>query len=84
MKWSVGHTDAVSDGDESPLAKVYEMGRQKGRACLKCPECGEEMIAEEHRRDSYVLVDICPSGCGKWLDNDELRRLIAYARVYGV
>jgi len=56
------------------------MGRQKNRAALSCPLCGDEMIAEEHRRDSYIPVDVCPQGCGKWLDDGELRRLIAYTR----
>lgn len=80
VAWSVASTNESADGDDTALARAYAMGRQKTRAALRCPACGDEMIAEEHRRDSYVLVDICPAGCGKWLDDDELRRLIAYTR----
>lgn len=59
---------------------MTEMARQKHRDALKCPACGGELIAEERGSHSYVLVDVCPEGCGSWLDAEELRRLIEHAR----
>jgi Zn-finger nucleic acid-binding protein len=65
---------------EPRAALVTAMARQKHRDPLKCPSCGVELIAEERGSHSYVLVDVCPEGCGTWLDDEELRRLIDHAR----
>jgi len=76
LAWEIARAPRAAVEPSASVARAYEMARQKFRDDLKCPECGAEMVAEEHRRDSFILVDICPSGCGKWLDDDELRLLI--------
>ncbi len=69
--------DAVQ---RSPLTLASEMGRQKTRSTLLCPSCGDELIAEERGSHSYVLVDVCPAGCGTWLDDQELEQLMTFVR----
>ena len=41
---------------------------------LTCPVCasGPVMTKVEHQRDARVVVDICPSCRGTWLDKGEL------------
>lgn len=80
LRWAERTPPDVRQQPEPRAVLAYEMGRQKHRDPVHCPRCGEETIAEERGMHSYVLVDICPSGCGTWLDDEELRRLVAHVR----
>ena len=80
LRWAE-RTPADENVESEPRAVLaYEMGKQKHREPVVCPRCGGELISEERGSHSYVLVDVCPEGCGTWLDDEELRRLIAYMR----
>ncbi len=48
---------------------------------IRCPRCGATMDTKEYAYWSQVLVDVCPKGCGVWLDADELRAIeVFFAR----
>ena len=80
LRWAE-HSPPDGTAESEPLTQVAaDMARQKYRAPLRCPICEGELIAEEWGGSSYVLVDICPDGCGTWLDDLELRRLIDFVR----
>ena len=46
---------------------------------MNCPKCGA-MMRERERGD--VIMDVCPSGDGIWLDGGELERLTNERREY--
>ncbi len=41
---------------------------------MNCPKCAEHPLMEkhEHPRDEQVIIDVCPSCQGIWLDGGEL------------
>jgi Zn-finger nucleic acid-binding protein len=55
--------------------RAYELALQKGGRTLKCPKCGVEMESREYARCSQVMIDVCPSCHGIWLDKGELEAL---------
>jgi Zn-finger nucleic acid-binding protein len=52
-------------------------GEGGARTVLQCPVCGTTMREIER---FGVLVDICPSCKGVWLDRGELDKIIQYAQ----
>jgi len=40
-----------------------------------CPRCGATMDVKEYAGWSEILTDVCPDGCGLWLDKNELKAL---------
>jgi Zn-finger nucleic acid-binding protein len=46
-------------------------------ALHECPECE---IAMESKAYEDVLIDVCPSCRGVWLDRGELQKIIAHVR----
>ena len=54
------------------IRRIPSASEQQRRAY--CPVCPEKVIMTkaEHRRDSKVIIDICPSCKGTWLDKGEL------------
>jgi Zn-finger nucleic acid-binding protein len=45
------------------------------RRSIDCPKCGTRLETEEYAYCSSVFVDVCPDGCGMWLDEGELQEL---------
>ncbi len=45
------------------------------RDSIDCPKCGARMNTKEYAYCSSVFVDVCPEGCGMWLDEGELQEL---------
>ncbi|MCD6498583.1 MAG: zf-TFIIB domain-containing protein [Deltaproteobacteria bacterium] len=54
---------------------AFSKSMQLEYATIACPKCGQKMETTEYAYWSQVLVDICPAGCGMWLDRDELKAL---------
>jgi len=48
---------------------------QEDFGSISCPRCGVTMNVREYSGWSDVLVDVCPAGCGLWLDRNELQAL---------
>ncbi|MCC6445814.1 MAG: zf-TFIIB domain-containing protein [Armatimonadetes bacterium] len=45
---------------------------------LGCPKCNRTLERYRYCYESDVLVDGCPAGCGMWVDDGELRRMMLY------
>ncbi len=45
------------------------------RPRISCPKCAAEMDARPYGMGSMVVIDVCPDGCGIWLDQGELEAL---------
>ena len=48
-----------------------DLDKEKG----KCPRCSTVMQQTYYKNDKKVNVDICPKGCGLWLDGGEILSL---------
>ncbi len=81
LRWAEHAREDDIPGSEPLTAVATAMARQKHRTAVRCPICEGDLIAEERGSYSYVLVDVCPEGCGTWLDDMELRRLIDFVRT---
>jgi Zn-finger nucleic acid-binding protein len=53
----------------------FELARQKSRPDIRCPKCGDETSKSECRWGSLVLMDVCASCGGMWLDRGEVQTL---------
>jgi Zn-finger nucleic acid-binding protein len=48
---------------------------QEKRGPIACPKCNAEMDVRPYGMGSQVVIDVCPAGCGLWLDKGELAAL---------
>jgi Zn-finger nucleic acid-binding protein len=55
--------------------RAYDFALAKGGRVLRCPKCARDMEAREYARCSQVMIDVCPSCHGIWLDKGELESL---------
>jgi len=55
--------------------RAYQAARQMGGKDLSCPKCEGAMSKVEHGYCSQIVVDVCPSCRGIWLDQGELQAL---------
>lgn len=68
--FKLGNLEPPSDFDFSFSKKM-----QDSFAAIDCPRCGKKMDTREYGYWSQVMVDVCPSGCGLWLDKNEFKAL---------
>lgn len=47
---------------------------------IACPRCGKQMDTKEYEHWSQIMVDVCPAGCGLFLDKNEFEALQAFFR----
>ncbi len=59
-------------------ALAYNHERQLQEEAIACPSCGARMTKEEHGFNQWIVIDICPSCHGIWLDPGELELLEMY------
>jgi Zn-finger nucleic acid-binding protein len=57
------------------VAASLEMARQAARPAAACPSCQVDMERREYGLASQILIEVCPAGCGLWLDEGELAAL---------
>jgi Zn-finger nucleic acid-binding protein len=57
------------------VGQAYARSLANSKAEVNCPKCNELMERREHGYCSQILVDICCSCRGIWLDRGELRGL---------
>lgn len=62
------------------IESTYLNAINKNRPLISCPNCAEsntnvEMERREHGYCSQILVDVCPSCRGIWLDKGEIKAL---------
>ena len=63
------YAKALADPSEAPLPSLQPRG------LIQCPKCAVEMTARQYGMGSQILIDVCPEGCGTWLDQGELAAL---------
>lgn len=67
---------APSESPESDsVAAAYEMAKDKEAPAIQCPSCNTQLSREEFGFASRILVDVCPNGCGRWMDRGEIAAL---------
>lgn len=54
---------------------AYRQARPTHAGPLACPKCQAEMFAKEYAYCSQIIIDVCPEGCGVWLDEGEAQDL---------
>lgn len=59
----------------SLIGQAYAMALANSKAELNCPKCNVLMERREHGYCSQIMIDVCSSCRGIWLDRDELRGL---------
>jgi Zn-finger nucleic acid-binding protein len=52
-----------------------DVARQRSEPSGPCPRCNTMMVTDEYAYCSQIVVDVCPAGCGLWLDKGELRAI---------
>ena len=57
------------------VGRSYAMALDRSRPLLSCPSCSNEMERREHGFASQVMIDVCPSCRGVWLDRGEIQTL---------
>ena len=57
------------------VGRAYEMARSKLESERKCHNCGKSMEKREYGYCSQIMIDVCPSCRGIWLDNGEIQAL---------
>ncbi len=55
--------------------QAYAMAFARSKPPVNCPRCDREMERREHGSCSQVMIDICPSCRGVWLDQGEIELL---------
>jgi len=57
------------------ISRAYKMARSKNEDIRKCPKCDNPMSKKEYAKSSQIIIDICPTCRGVWLDKGELQKL---------
>ncbi len=81
-----GELEAVKDKVEHDFAPgkmekpknfdfSFSRKMQGGQGAVECPRCGARMDVKEYAGWSEILMDVCPKGCGLWLDRNELKAM---------
>lgn len=65
----------LKDEAVNTVEAAYEQVGQRQQGPARCPRCDAEMDTQEYGYNSQVIIDVCPEGCGVWLDDGELQRL---------
>jgi len=58
--------------DPGDMNVSFSRKRQEEFGPIDCPRCGARMDVTEYEGWKDVIVDVCPKGCGLWLDSNEL------------
>ncbi|GAB4185828.1 MAG: hypothetical protein Kow00108_23280 [Calditrichia bacterium] len=73
----------ISDNDYSDelkkmpdyIGNAFDMAKDRREENRVCPKCNQSMDRREYGYCSQVMIDVCPSCRGIWLDNHELQKL---------
>ena len=63
---------------ENVVARTYEMANQSARPDIDCPKCVQKMTKTECHPASLIMVDLCASCAGIWLERGEIQALETY------
>jgi Zn-finger nucleic acid-binding protein len=68
------YREALDEPSDS-VAEGLEGLRQRQLGAVACLKCGVQMDARPYGQGSQVVIDVCPEGCGVWLDQGEMATL---------
>ncbi len=54
---------------------AFNMARAKQEGMRECPKCSQPMNMKEYGFCSQIVIDVCPSCQGVWLDKKEIQNL---------
>lgn len=57
------------------VSRAYAMAREKSERERRCPVCDRTLDRKEYGYASRILIDVCASCQGVWLDRGELEAL---------
>lgn len=57
------------------VAQAFDLAEQASMPPIACPSCGTTLDRREFGFASQVRTDVCPSGCGRWLERGEIAEL---------
>ncbi len=60
------------------ILRAYQMAQERARRPLTCPRCHTNLSRREYAYCSQILIDVCPSCRGIWLDRGELAELAVF------
>jgi len=60
---------------ENSIARAFALAKSKQEGEYKCVKCESALIKKEYAYNSQIQIDMCPKGCGIWLDAGELEAL---------
>ena len=63
-----------AEQDKQAVATLRSERTAGQRPAVGCPRCGKPLDEEDR---SGVMIDVCPAGCGLWLDEGELETIAA-------
>ncbi len=67
---------------EMKVPEDYDFGfsrrMQASQTTIACPRCNADMDVKEYHNWSDIMIDVCPAGCGLWLDNNELTAITVF------
>ena len=52
---------------------MFNLFKKKGEVTLRCPRCRVKMDKIEKEN---VVIDVCPSCNGMWLDDNEMEKIV--------
>jgi Zn-finger nucleic acid-binding protein len=67
--------DAVRAHEERSFRTALPRRQNPGDRLIKCPACGQPMLAHFYGGPGNVVIDSCERCQVNWLDPDELRRI---------
>lgn len=64
--------------EPSELNVSFSKRNQEQFGAIDCPKCSQKMEITPYDNWSEIIIDVCPRGCGLWLDKNELWALQTY------
>ena len=62
-------------GIPNTVARAYAMARAKAEGEWGCPTCERTLARREYGYCSQIMIDVCPTCRGVWLDKGEIQAL---------
>ena len=63
------------------VARTFELRSKASLPAITCPKCARPLERKEYGFCSAILIDVCPTCEGLWLDRDELETLEGFFEV---
>lgn len=61
-----------AEQDRQAVERLRAARAAANTPAAECPRCGKPLALEDRRG---VAIDVCPAGCGMWLDAGELEEI---------